>query len=128
MSTPKEHIRTHEPGELMMWGYQRANMNMRVWGCEDARIQASTHKPGNTTWCDDARIQPNTKEPEHMMQGCKDESKHTWTWGYKDVTMQGCQQVHMNLDVQGCKDARIYSWTWGYKKAWRWDYRRTFHL
>ena len=32
-----------------MQGYQQACMNLMVWGCENARIQVNTHKPGNMT-------------------------------------------------------------------------------
>ena len=32
-----------------MQGYQQVRMNLGVLGCEDARIQADTHKPGSMT-------------------------------------------------------------------------------
>ena len=53
-------------------------MNMRIWGCKDARIQASTHKH---------------KYKDMSMSRCENISKRTGTLGYKDVRMQGHKQV-----------------------------------
>ena len=36
--------------------------------------------------------------------GCRDASKGIWTWKYKDVRMQGYNQVHTTLAYE---DARI---------------------
>ena len=71
--------------------YQQAHMNLRIWGCKDASIEANTYKPEDMRmW--GARIQETTHEPE-------------------DMRMQGCKQGHMNLKIQGCKDARIQAST-----------------
>ena len=64
-------------------------MNLRIWGCEDARIQASAHEP------EDTRMQ--------------DASKGVWTWGYEHVGMRGYKQVHtkIRIEMRGCGDVRI---------------------
>ena len=53
------------------------------------------------------------------MRECKDKRKHAWIWGYEDasikgnthesedMSIQGYQQVGMNLRVWGYEDARI---------------------
>ena len=81
--------------DAKMRGEKLTHMNLRIWGCQDARIQASTHKP------EDMR-----------MQRCEDISKHTWTWGYEDVRMQGYKQAHIKLRIWGCKDARTEAHTY----------------
>ena len=57
--------------DLMMRGYKRAHMNLRIWECKDGRIEA------------------NTYEPEDMrMWGFKDSNNHTRNWGYENAGMQ----------------------------------------
>ena len=36
--------RTHESEDVPMQGYKQGHMNLKIRGCKDARIQASTHK------------------------------------------------------------------------------------
>ena len=71
--------RVHEPKDMRMWGYEDTSkharpedmrmqgckwmrMNLRIWGCKDARIQASTNE-----------------HKDIRMRGCKDTSKCTGT-------------------------------------------------
>ena len=78
-------------------------MTLRIWGCEDARIQASTPQP------EDMR-----------MQGYK---QGIWAWRYVDVRMWGYKQVHTNIRILGSQYARIQANAqepkdmkmWGYK-------------
>ena len=35
---------THEPDDMRMQGYKWGHMHLRIWGCKDAMIQASTHE------------------------------------------------------------------------------------
>ena len=43
----------------------QAHMNLKIWGCGDARLQISTHELyKDVIWgCKDARIQASTHEP-----------------------------------------------------------------
>ena len=34
---------THQPEDMGMQGCKRGHMNLRIWGCKDARIQASKY-------------------------------------------------------------------------------------
>ena len=54
-----------------MQGYNQAHMNLGIWGCKDARVQANTYEPGDM-----------------KMWGCKDTNKHTGTWEYEDARVQ----------------------------------------
>ena len=76
---PRIKGNAHENEEMRRHGHQQTRINPRVSGCEDARMQANTNKPGNMTkGCEEMRRQPNTQEPEYIrMWGCKDASKHT---------------------------------------------------
>ena len=83
---------------MSMWWCKDTNkhpeyMNLRIWGCEDARILTSTH----STWTqryENVRMwgyqqAHRVHEPkDKWMWGYEVTSKHTQTWGYEDVGMQ----------------------------------------
>ena len=91
------------------------NLKMREYSCS---FVLRTH------WPKDVSILASTNKPEDTrMWGCEYTNKHTWTWGYEDVRIQGYKQAHMKLRIWGCKDASIQGKTyqpedirtWGYK-------------
>ena len=102
---------------MKITGFQQAHMNLRIWRCEDARIQASTNGWGDEDtrmwvykltlmnlriWgCEYARIRASTHEPE-------------------DIRMKVCRQGHMNLRIRGCKNAMIRASTHE-QKVWGCD-------
>ena len=67
--------------------YKQAHMNLRIWGCEDARIQASTREPDDM-----------------MIQGCKKGHINLKIWGCKDVRIQVGTHEHEDIRMQGCED------------------------
>ena len=62
-------------------------MNLRIWGCKGAGIQASTHE------LDDRR-----------MQGYKQGSMNPSIWGCKNVKMQASTHERKDMRTQGCED------------------------
>ena len=75
-------VRTHEPKDMRMrmWGCNDRSKNTWTWGYEDASMPGYKLTLMNlrTLGCEDARIQASTHEPE-------------------DMSMQSCEQVHVNL-------------------------------
>ena len=72
-----------------MRGYQQAHeyMNLRIRGCEDTSLQASTHKP-----------------EDRRMQGCKQGHMNLRIWRCRNG---GYKHVHMHIRIGGCEDERI---------------------
>ena len=109
---------THEPKNTRMWRCRYTSKRTWTWGHEDVRMRGykQAHMNLRIRVCEDAGIQESAHEPEDMrMWGCKVTSKHTWTWGYDYVRMQGYKQAHMNLRTWVCKDARIQATTHEHK-------------
>ena len=77
----QQALGVHEPKNMKMWGCEGTNkrteyMSLRIKGCEDIKLQASTHEPedmGMSGW-EDARIQASTQEPKNMR-----------IWGWEDT-------------------------------------------
>ena len=99
---------------LKMREYNYSFVSRTLWP-EDVRILASTHKPEDTRmWgCEDKNKRIWTEDMS--MWVCKYTNKHTGTWEYEDVRMQGYKQTHMNLRIWGCKDTSKHTWTWEYE-------------
>ena len=82
-------VKTHEPEDMKMWGCKDTNkhpeyMNLRVRGCEDEKIKASTHK-----------------HKDMRIRGCKDKSRGTGTKVFEDMRMWGYKQyVTCRLKIQ----------------------------
>ena len=94
---------THKPEDTRMWECENTNkltfMKLRIWRCEDARIQASTHEP------EDMRMQGCKQEHTSLkIQGCKDAGIQAITHKHKGMSMRRYKQVRSNLRIWGCKD------------------------
>ena len=67
--------------------YKLTLMNLRILGCEHARIQASTHEPHDV-----------------RMQGCGQGYMNLKIWGCKDARMQTSAHKHKDMRMRGCND------------------------
>ena len=67
--------------------YKVTLMNLRIWGCEHGRIQASAHKP-----------------QDMRMQGCGQGYMNLNIWGCKDARIQTSAHKHKDMRMRGCKD------------------------
>ena len=69
-------------------------MNLRIRGCKDTRLQASTHKPKDMRmWgCEDAN--KYLEYTNLKIWGCKDARIQARTHETKDMRMQGYKQLH----------------------------------
>ena len=97
------------------WGCEDTNKHTWTWGYEDIRMQRYNKARMNLgIWrCKDASIQANTCKTEDMrMWGYKDTTKHTWTSGYEDP---GMQAGHNKLKIRECKYAWIQTSTQKHK-------------
>ena len=88
---PKQ-VQTLEPEDMRMWECEDINkqteyMSLRIRGCEDTRLLASTHEPK------DMRI-----------QWCKQGRMNLRMWGCKDAKIQACTHIHRNMKIRGCED------------------------
>ena len=87
---------THEPQDITMQVCKQGHRDLTIWGCKDARIQASAHTQTHT----------HTHTHEKIWR-CMDPSKGTWIWGQRIYGCEDIKQVHMNIRIWGYGDARI---------------------
>ena len=67
--------------------YKLTLMKLRIWGCEHARIQVSTHE-----------------SQDMRMQGCGQGYMNPKIWGCKDARLQTSAHKHKDMRMRGCND------------------------
>ena len=84
--------RVHETKDLRVWGCDNISkhpeyINLRAWGCEDAH---RIHEPKyRIRGCEDMRLQASTHQPENMrMQGCGWGHMNLRIWGFKNARIE----------------------------------------